>query len=381
MHEDSFASDVSDFPRPRSRRTRKVGYFHVLEKGKRLSGMAPLFTFLDDRDGRDDFVRPRRGHAPRRSTSRPPPPRSHRLGRHSRARLQDPPRRRRQGPALRSSVTHLGRRLLVPRRHGTRLRPWAPTTPSFASRLRDRTRRSRDEMVYLNLGVAVAEGHHRPKRSSTRSPGTTSSPPSCPTADGRVWFTSKFGVVGVIDLAWARRPRTAARPIYAAAIQLFAVRAEDSASSSAPLPDGADEFFDDANRAHEEQDHRTSSPSSAPAFGTLFPRQVSTSPSRSRTRSPCGPDGVYVVSNMRPSTSCASTTETKRDRARPRAGRPTYAEGRPRLRQRSPDQARDTSTTGAARRRPSWGIGSSPSSTTARSRSTSTCSVRRTGPW
>ncbi|MBW2548696.1 MAG: hypothetical protein JRE82_16025 [Deltaproteobacteria bacterium] len=47
MHEDSFASDVSHFPGPIPANS-KVGYFHVLEKGKHLSGMAPLYTFLDD---------------------------------------------------------------------------------------------------------------------------------------------------------------------------------------------------------------------------------------------------------------------------------------------------------------------------------------------
>ena len=48
MHEDRFASDVSHFPGPIPANT-KIGYFHVLEKGKHLSGMAPLFTFLDDK--------------------------------------------------------------------------------------------------------------------------------------------------------------------------------------------------------------------------------------------------------------------------------------------------------------------------------------------
>ena len=47
MHEDSFATDVSHFPGPIPSNT-KVGYFQVREKGKRLTGMAPLFTFLDD---------------------------------------------------------------------------------------------------------------------------------------------------------------------------------------------------------------------------------------------------------------------------------------------------------------------------------------------
>ena len=47
MHEDSLSTDVSALPGPTPNNPR-VEYFHVLEKGKRLSGMAPLFTFLDD---------------------------------------------------------------------------------------------------------------------------------------------------------------------------------------------------------------------------------------------------------------------------------------------------------------------------------------------
>ena len=47
MHENSFATDVSVEPGPMPNDA-KVEYFHVLEKGTKLSGMSPFYTFLDD---------------------------------------------------------------------------------------------------------------------------------------------------------------------------------------------------------------------------------------------------------------------------------------------------------------------------------------------
>ncbi|MFW2390530.1 MAG: hypothetical protein ACN4G0_19495, partial [Polyangiales bacterium] len=48
MHENSSATDVSIEPGPIPANPR-VEYFHVLEKGTRLSGMSPFYTFLDER--------------------------------------------------------------------------------------------------------------------------------------------------------------------------------------------------------------------------------------------------------------------------------------------------------------------------------------------
>ncbi len=47
MHEDSYASDVSNIPGPGIVNT-KVQYFHSLQKGKGFSGMCPTFAFVDD---------------------------------------------------------------------------------------------------------------------------------------------------------------------------------------------------------------------------------------------------------------------------------------------------------------------------------------------
>ena len=47
MHEDSYASDVSNMPGPGMNGT-KVQYFHSLQKGKGFSGMCPSFAFIND---------------------------------------------------------------------------------------------------------------------------------------------------------------------------------------------------------------------------------------------------------------------------------------------------------------------------------------------
>lgn len=47
MHEDSYASDVSNRPGPGMNNTR-AQYFHSLQKGKGFSGMCPSFAFVDD---------------------------------------------------------------------------------------------------------------------------------------------------------------------------------------------------------------------------------------------------------------------------------------------------------------------------------------------
>ena len=47
MHEDSYSSDVSNYAGPIPEGI-DVQYFHVLEKGKEFSGMAPAFNFISD---------------------------------------------------------------------------------------------------------------------------------------------------------------------------------------------------------------------------------------------------------------------------------------------------------------------------------------------
>jgi len=47
MHEDPYASDVSNLPGPLMDNV-EVQYFHVLQKGGGFSGMCPSYAFIDD---------------------------------------------------------------------------------------------------------------------------------------------------------------------------------------------------------------------------------------------------------------------------------------------------------------------------------------------
>jgi hypothetical protein len=168
MHEDSFASDVSHFPGPVPSNT-KVGYFHVLEKGKRLSGMAPLFTFLDDKTvvtisfGRDAAT------LLVIDISTPPP------------RIVDSVVIPGRGYKMRQVAGTKGRLAVFRDTSGGAYSyldssgdVYVPGANDTIIRIPIRNRRVvRDEMVYLNLGIAVQKG--------TRSRRTTSSPRSCPT--------------------------------------------------------------------------------------------------------------------------------------------------------------------------------------------------------
>ncbi len=174
MHEDSFATDVSHFPGPIPANA-KVSYFHVLEKGKHLSGMAPLYTFLDDqtvvtisfgRDAATLIVIDISGPSPR----------------------------------VIDSVSIPGR--------GNKMRQVAGTKGRIAV--------FRDEMVYLNLGRAVGKGTVV-EEILNKKPADNKLTAIMPDADGRVWFTSKYGVVDTLG----EKTEDGCPKIYAAAIQLF----------------------------------------------------------------------------------------------------------------------------------------------------------------
>ena len=240
MHEDSFASDVSDFPGPVPSNT-KVGYFHVLEKGKRLSGMAPLFTFLDDQTvvtisfGRDaatllviDISTP----PPRIVDSVVIPGRGYKMRQVAGTKGRLAVFRDTSGGAY-SYLDSTGH-VYVPGANDTIIR-----IP-----IRDR-RVVREEMVYLNLGIAVQKGTIV-EEILDKKPKDNKLTAIMPDAEGRVWFTSKYGVVGVIDTL-GEKTKDGCPKIYAAAIQLFAV--EDKIRQLfSPLPEGAEEFFVDAKK-------------------------------------------------------------------------------------------------------------------------------------
>ncbi len=288
MHEDSFATDVSHFPGPIPSNT-KVGYFQVREKGKRLTGMAPLFTFLDDetlvtisfgRDAATLLVI---------DISSPPP------------QIIDSIAIPGRGTKMRQVMGKKGRLKVFKDTSGGAYSyldatgdVWVPGANDKLLRIPIRNRRVvREEMQYLDLGVAVKKGTVV-EQILRKEPKENKLTAIMPDADGRIWFTSRFGVVGVVDTV-AEKAEDPCPKIYAAAIQLFAV--EDKARQMFdPLPEGGEEFLIEARQAHDDQDI-DKFPEVRKRFRTLFMEKTNFAEQIQNSFS-VGPDGVYIVSNV-----------------------------------------------------------------------------------
>jgi len=288
MHEDSFASDVSHFPGPIPANA-KVGYFHVLEKGKHLSGMAPLYTFLDDetvvtisfgRDAATLIVI---------DISGPPP------------RVLDSVKIPGRGNKMREVAGTKGRIAVFRDTSGGAYSylasngdVYVPGANDTIVRIPIRNRRVvRDEMVYLNLGIAVEKGTVV-EEILDKKPKDNKLTAIMPDAEGRVWFTSKYGVVGVIDTL-GEKTEDGCPQIYAAAIHLFAM--EDKLRQLfSPLPEGAEEFFVEAKKVQEEQEIEKF-PEIRKRFRELFLGKSDFAEQIQNSFS-VGPDGVYILSNI-----------------------------------------------------------------------------------
>ena len=288
MHEDSFASDVSPFPGPIPANT-KVGYFHVLEKGKRLSGMAPLFTFLDDqtvvtisfgRDAATLLVIDISGTPPRVIDSVDIPGRGYKMRQVAGSKGRRGVFRDTSGGAY--SYLDATGDVYVPGANDTIIR-----IP-----IRDR-RVVKDEMVYINLGISVEKGTVV-EEILDKKPKANKLTAIMPDADGRVWFTSKFGVVGVID-SLGEETEDGCPPVYAVAIQLFALE-EKTREHVDPLPEGAEEFFAKARIARQEQ-NLDDLPALRGEFRKMFLGKTDFAEQVQNSFS-IGPDGVYIVSNV-----------------------------------------------------------------------------------
>jgi hypothetical protein len=151
----------------------------------------------------------------------------------------------------------------------------------------------RDEMVYLNLGIAVQKGTIV-EEILDKKPKDNKLTAIMPDADGRVWFTSKYGVVGVID-AVGEKTEDGCPKIYAAAIQLFAIEAKIRQLFD-PLPEGAEEFLEEARQASMDQDI-DKFPEIRDRFRKLFLGKSNTAEQIQNSFS-VGPNGVYIVSNV-----------------------------------------------------------------------------------
>jgi hypothetical protein len=148
-------------------------------------------------------------------------------------------------------------------------------------------------MVYLNLGISVGKGTIV-EEILDKKPKANKLTAIMPDADGRIWFTSKFGVVGVID-SLGPKTEDGCPMIYSTAIQLFAAEAKLRKQFD-PLPEGAEEFFEKARKAQEEQDI-DAFPEIRGEFRRLFLGKSDFAEQIQNSFS-AGPDGVYIVSNV-----------------------------------------------------------------------------------
>ncbi|MBW1905699.1 MAG: hypothetical protein JRJ24_10415, partial [Deltaproteobacteria bacterium] len=282
MHENSSATDVSVEPGPIPANPR-VEYFHVLEKGTRLSGMSPFYTFLDDHTvvtisfGRDaatllvvdisgparvlDHVAiPGRGSTALELVSK-------------RARLEI--FRDTSGGAY--SYLDASGNVYVPGADNTLI----------GVPIRNR-KIDRDRMILVDLGKEVAQGTWV---SDTMDRTDNVLTALMPDAQGKVWFTSKFGIIGVIDVDYSGNcPR-----IYTTAVGYFALR-QKLEQHLGKVPKGIEDLLLRVEAAKESGDAedlaalRTEGRRRVKLEGQTF-EQIQNSFS-------VGPDGVYIVTNL-----------------------------------------------------------------------------------
>ena len=139
-----------------------------------------------------------------------------------------------------------------------------------------------------------------------------------PDAEGKVWFTSKYGVVGVVDVDYSGNcPR-----VYTTAVAYFALR-QKLTQYLGEVPKGVEDILQRVEEAQESGDAedlaalRTEGRRRVNLKGHAF-EQIQNSFS-------VGPDGVYIVTSMA-LYKFRFNEETKRIELDP-AWEPTYAEG------------------------------------------------------
>jgi hypothetical protein len=285
MHENSFATDVSTEPGPIPNEV-KVEYFHVLEKGTKLSGMSPFYTFLDDHTvvtisfGRDSamllIIDIREG-----------------------AKLLDYVALPGRGSGA-LELAHKSARMAMFRdtsggaysyldAKGDVYVPGANNTVIRVS-IRDH-RIERDTMVMLDLEREIEAGswiHHAMRQGENHLTALM------PDADGRIWFTSKFGVVGMIDA----RGDGHCPSVYTTSIAHFAFSDKLHHYYGADLPEGSEEYIAELKQSEKDgtlldklAEHRRRSIELFDIVHDEPFEQIQNSFS-------VGPDGVYVVTNV-----------------------------------------------------------------------------------
>ena len=288
MHEDSFATDVSKESGPIPNEV-KAEYFHVLEKGTKLSGMAPFYTFLDDHTvitisfGRDSamlLIVDISGEQARMLDYVALP------GRGSKA-LELAKKSARMAMFRDTSggaYSYLDAKGDV----------YVPGADNTVVRIPIRDHRvDRENMVMIDLGREIEAGTwvdnamERPDNHLTAI---------MPDADGRIWFTSKFGVVGMFH------PKGDGKcpPVYATAIIRFAFADKLRHFYPDGTPPGGEEWLAKLDKYDAEGtlvEHLAELRREGNAiFGEVV---IENEPFEQIQNSfTVGPDGVYIVTNV-----------------------------------------------------------------------------------
>jgi hypothetical protein len=285
MHENSLATDVSTEPGPLPNQAR-VEYFHVLEKGTKLSGMAPFYTFLDDHTvvtisfGRDSAmlaIIDIRGEAKVLDYVALP-------GRGSKA-LE---LAKKSGRMAMFRDTSGGAYSYLDK-GGVVHVPGADNTVVQIPIVDHRIDRARMTLLNLNreieAGSWIEHAMDHPENHLTAL---------MPDAAGRVWFTSKFGVIGIIH-----PDGTGGCPeVYTTAIAHFALSDKMHHYYGKELPEGAEELFEYVEAKEKDgtivQDLAEIRRRAMEVFDVIHDEpfeQIQNSFS-------VGPDGVYIVTNV-----------------------------------------------------------------------------------
>ena len=232
MHENSFATDVSVEPGPIPNEAR-VEYFQVLEKGTKLSGMSPFYTFLDDHTvvtisfGRDSamlLIVDIKGDAKVLDYVALP-------GRGSKAlELADKSARMAMfRDTSGGAYSYLDAKGDV----------YVPGADNTIIRIPIRNHRvDRDNMVMLDLGREIAKGSWVEDAMAHPENHLTA---IMPDKDGRVWFTSKFGIIGIVHID---EGSGICPPVYTTSIVHFAFGDKIHHYYGDDLPEGAEEFIE-----------------------------------------------------------------------------------------------------------------------------------------
>ncbi|HET6414981.1 MAG TPA: hypothetical protein VFG22_01705 [Polyangiales bacterium] len=288
MHEDSLSTDVSAFAGPTPNEAR-VEYVNILEKGERLTGMAPLYEFLDEntvvtiafgRDAATLLVIDVSG-APKILDQVDLPGRGYGLLDLASSSSRKAAFRDTSGGAY----SYLDRDGNV----------HVPGHDNTVIQIPIRNRRIvREEMTHVNLIHEMEEGsivhHHAARHQDEKINRLTA---IMPDADGRIWFTSKYGIVGVFDPGHAASgcPR-----VYATSIFFFAIKAKIRELFQ-PLPPSAEKVLAHLEQAKTEQ-HIEDVSEVMDEFRELFLGPDSEFTEEIQNSFSVGPDGVYVVTNI-----------------------------------------------------------------------------------